>query len=233
MFKEEDMEEKTLELRKKVQKIKQDKSFFVGYTDDDMSLESAEITRKTWYKAFNTEIWNRCSKEQKIVALLWLEGVAHILQKRKPINNYKIDNAAKVPYEYTYNPINKELMLTINPELLNRSEELSEIGFSHASTLLAYGKKAKIEMLFDKVFTKGLNAISREDALRAMTIWAAKSGFEEHLKGSIEVGKLADLVVTGTDLMSARDQELFGIKVLATYSGGELVYESPANRPSE
>jgi len=77
------------------------------------------------------------------------------------------------------------------------------------------------------------NAISREEALRAMTIWAAKSGFEEHLKGSIEVGKLADLVVTGTDLMSARDQELFGIKVLATYSGGELVYESPANRPSE
>ena len=70
------------------------------------------------------------------------------------------------------------------------------------------------------------NAISREDALRAMTIWAARSGFEEDLKGSIEPGKLADLVITGTDLMSAAEQELFGIRVEATYSGGELVYDA-------
>ncbi len=70
------------------------------------------------------------------------------------------------------------------------------------------------------------NAISREEALRAMTIWAAKSGKEEDLKGSIEVGKLADLVVTKTDLMSAPDEVLFGIKVQSTYSGGELVYEA-------
>jgi predicted amidohydrolase YtcJ len=68
------------------------------------------------------------------------------------------------------------------------------------------------------------NAISREEALRAMTIWAARSGFEEDIKGSIEPGKLADLVITNTDLMSAPDSVLFGIKVEATYSGGELVY---------
>lgn len=73
------------------------------------------------------------------------------------------------------------------------------------------------------------NAISREDALRAMTIWAARSGFEEDLKGSIEPGKLADLVITGTDLMSAAEHELFGIRVEATYSGGELVYEAWGN----
>jgi len=70
------------------------------------------------------------------------------------------------------------------------------------------------------------NGISREEALRAMTIWAARSGFEEDLKGSIEAGKLADLVITDTDLMSAPDKKLFGIKVQATYSGGELVYEA-------
>jgi hypothetical protein len=67
-------------------------------------------------------------------------------------------------------------------------------------------------------------AISREDALRAMTIWAAKAGFEEHLKGSIEPGKLADLVVTGTDLMTAPEEELFGIQVQTTYSGGAPVF---------
>lgn len=69
------------------------------------------------------------------------------------------------------------------------------------------------------------NAISREQALRAMTIWAARSGFEEDMKGSIEPGKLADLVITNTDLMSAPDGELFGIRVQSTYSGGELVYQ--------
>lgn len=68
-------------------------------------------------------------------------------------------------------------------------------------------------------------AITREEALRGMTIWAAKSGFEEHLKGSLEPGKLADFVVTGSDLMTAPDHDLFNINVLATYSGGELVYE--------
>ena len=67
-------------------------------------------------------------------------------------------------------------------------------------------------------------AISREAALRAMTIWAARAGFEEDLKGSIEPGKLADLVVTESDLMTAQEDELFRIRVRATYSGGELVY---------
>ena len=74
------------------------------------------------------------------------------------------------------------------------------------------------------------NALSREDALRAMTIWAAKAGFEEHLKGSLEPAKLADLVITGKDLMTAPAKELFSIRVLATYSGGELVYSAPAGQ---
>ena len=69
------------------------------------------------------------------------------------------------------------------------------------------------------------NAISREEALRAMTIWAAKAGFEEHLKGSIEAGKLADFTITGTDLMTAPEAELFNIQVDATYLGGEVVFQ--------
>ena len=70
------------------------------------------------------------------------------------------------------------------------------------------------------------DALTREQALRAMTIWAARAGFEEHLKGSIEPGKLADLVVCTTDLMTAPEEKLFGIKVESTYSGGELVFSS-------
>lgn len=68
--------------------------------------------------------------------------------------------------------------------------------------------------------------LSREEAMRAMTIWAAKAAFEEDFKGSIEAGKLADFVVTGEDLMQVKEEDLPHIKVLYTYSGGEKVYES-------
>jgi Predicted metal-dependent hydrolase with the TIM-barrel fold len=69
------------------------------------------------------------------------------------------------------------------------------------------------------------NALSREAALRGMTIWAARSNFEEKEKGSLEKGKWADLVITGSDLMKAPDNELLSIRVLATYVAGEKVFE--------
>jgi len=68
------------------------------------------------------------------------------------------------------------------------------------------------------------NAISRKEALRAMTIWAAKAAFEENEKGSIEPGKLADFVMLDTDLMEAKEDQLVDSKVLMTVSNGELVY---------
>lgn len=68
------------------------------------------------------------------------------------------------------------------------------------------------------------NSLSREDALRGMTIWAAYANFEEHLKGSIEPGKLADFVVLESDIMEASPTELRGVKVLQTYVGGKEAY---------
>ncbi|GET30333.1 amidohydrolase [Prolixibacter sp. SD074] len=68
------------------------------------------------------------------------------------------------------------------------------------------------------------NSISRRDALRAMTIWAAKAAFEEKEKGSIETGKLADFVMLDTDLMEAKEDQLVGSKALMTVSNGEIVY---------
>jgi predicted amidohydrolase YtcJ len=69
------------------------------------------------------------------------------------------------------------------------------------------------------------NALSREEALRGMTIWAAKGNFEESEKGSLEPGKFADFVVMDIDLMHAKPGELLKNKVLKTYLGGEKVYE--------
>ena len=68
------------------------------------------------------------------------------------------------------------------------------------------------------------NALRREEAVKAMTIWAARSIFEEDEKGSIEQGKQADFVVTDKDLMTIEMEAVPEIEVLNTYVQGEEVY---------
>lgn len=68
------------------------------------------------------------------------------------------------------------------------------------------------------------NALPRPDALRGMTIWAAKSNFEEHEKGSLEKGKFADFIMLDKDLMKVNEKEILGIKVLSTYLNGEKIF---------
>ena len=68
------------------------------------------------------------------------------------------------------------------------------------------------------------NALTREESLRAMTIWAAKSCFEENERGSLEPGKMADFVVLEEDIMTADPLRVPKIKVLQTWIGGEVVY---------
>jgi predicted amidohydrolase YtcJ len=69
------------------------------------------------------------------------------------------------------------------------------------------------------------NALSREEALRSMTIWAAKGSFEEDIKGSIEAGKFADFIILDKDIMTVKPTDIPKINVLKTYLDGELVYE--------
>jgi predicted amidohydrolase YtcJ len=69
------------------------------------------------------------------------------------------------------------------------------------------------------------NALTAEETLRGMTIWAAKSNFEEKEKGSLEVGKFADFVIMQHDLMKADTKQILENKVLKTYVNGEKVYE--------
>jgi len=68
------------------------------------------------------------------------------------------------------------------------------------------------------------NALTREQALRGMTIWAARSNFEEHEKGSLEKGKFADFVILDTDLMKEVPERLSGVNVIKTFLGGEQVF---------
>jgi predicted amidohydrolase YtcJ len=69
------------------------------------------------------------------------------------------------------------------------------------------------------------NALNRMEALKGMTIWAAKANFEEKEKGSIEPGKFADFVILDNDIMKINGAGLPKVKVLKTYVNGEKVYE--------
>jgi predicted amidohydrolase YtcJ len=68
------------------------------------------------------------------------------------------------------------------------------------------------------------NALTREQALRAMTLWAARAQFEEDTRGSLEPGKWADFVILDRDLMRVPEEELPAARVLATYVAGEEVH---------
>ena len=69
--------------------------------------------------------------------------------------------------------------------------------------------------------------ISREEALRLVTINNAYLTFEEDLKGSIEPGKLADLVVLSDDIMTVPEEQIDDLTVLMTMVGGSVVHEHP------
>ncbi|RDC54898.1 amidohydrolase [Pedobacter chinensis] len=70
------------------------------------------------------------------------------------------------------------------------------------------------------------NALTPEEALRGMTIWAAKANFEENEKGSLEKGKFADFVILDNDILKSIPQNILKTKVLKTYLNGEKVYEA-------
>jgi predicted amidohydrolase YtcJ len=70
-----------------------------------------------------------------------------------------------------------------------------------------------------------LQKMTRIQALRSYTLDAAYGAFEENLKGSIEVGKLADFTIFSNDIMTIDEQDILQTNVVMTVVGGEVVYE--------
>ena len=69
--------------------------------------------------------------------------------------------------------------------------------------------------------------ISRKEALQVETINNAYLTFEERIKGSIEPGKLADLVVLPEDILTCPDKHIEQMQVVMTMVGGNVVYGRP------
>ncbi|MDP3437808.1 MAG: amidohydrolase [Bacteroidales bacterium] len=112
---------------------------------------------------------------------------------------------------------------------------LDQLGWIPSGTDFPIEQVNPLYTFFAAVFRKNLNfvpeggfqmenALSREEALKSMTLWAAKASFEDGAKGSIEPGKYADFVVLDRDIMTAQEKMIPGTKVLMTFVAGELVY---------
>jgi predicted amidohydrolase YtcJ len=69
--------------------------------------------------------------------------------------------------------------------------------------------------------------LTRAEALEAFTSWPAYAAFQENDRGSLQVGKLADLTVLSADVMAIPEGEIPKTRCLATIIGGEVVYQAP------
>ena len=69
--------------------------------------------------------------------------------------------------------------------------------------------------------------MSRMEALRSYTINAAYAGFDEGIKGSLTVGKLADVTVFSKDIMTIPEDQIPTAQVLYTIVGGKVQYTRP------
>ncbi|MEO7712537.1 MAG: amidohydrolase family protein [Gemmatimonadaceae bacterium] len=67
--------------------------------------------------------------------------------------------------------------------------------------------------------------MTRDEALKSMTIWPAYAGFQDAIMGSLAPGKLADFVVLDRDIMTVPERDILGATVIATWIGGKPVYE--------
>jgi predicted amidohydrolase YtcJ len=68
--------------------------------------------------------------------------------------------------------------------------------------------------------------VTREQALKMFTIWPAYVAFEENLRGSIEVGKLADLTILSADIMKISEMDILKTHCVMTVIAGEIVFEA-------
>ena len=69
--------------------------------------------------------------------------------------------------------------------------------------------------------------MTREEALKSMTLWPAFAQFQERELGSLAPGKRADFVILDQDIMSVAPERILDTKVVSTWLGGRAVYEAP------
>lgn len=120
-------------------------------------------------------------------------------------------------------------------------EMLSQTGIIALGTDFPIETHNPLNTFYAAVFRKNLlgkpisgiqpeNALERIQALKGMTTWAAISSFQENEKGTLEVGKNADLVILDRDILKVKEEFVSNAKVAYTFIQGELLYKNPEVR---
>jgi len=126
---------------------------------------------------------------------------------------FGIDRAMRI--SPTKSTLNRDMPFTVHNDAPVVPPDMIRLLWSSTNRITRSGK-----ILGDQ------QKISTYDALKAMTLNAAYQHFEDDIKGSIEVGKLADLVVLSEDPLAMPAASLLNLKVIATYSHGKEIFKA-------
>ena len=102
----------------------------------------------------------------------------------------------------------------------------TDVPVEHISPIASFYSSVSRRMNNGEVLS-GEHRMTREEALESYTINNAYAAFEEHLKGSLTPGKLADIVVLSQDIMTIPEEEIPATEVMYTIVGGEVRYSGP------
>ena len=136
-------------------------------------------------------------------------GDLHFAHKRLGVD--RLDNA------YTWRSL-----IDLGVVIAGGSDAPVEIGDPRIEFKAAIGRK-DLDGYYQDYWNLD-ESVSREEALYMFTKWAAYSVFEEDVKGTIEVGKLADLTIFSKDLMVIPEEEIMSSQILMTIVDGRVVY---------
>ncbi len=128
----------------------------------------------------------------------------------------------RIGYERLSNAYPWRSLLDLGVVIAGGSDAPVEIGDPRIEFKAAVSRKD-----LDGFHDKGWHleqAVTREEALKMFTIWASYAVFEEDIKGSIEVGKLADFTIFSKDIMEIPEEEIMTSEVVSTIVGGKVVY---------
>ena len=136
-------------------------------------------------------------------------GDLHFAHKRLGVD--RLDNA------YTWRSL-----IDLGVVIAGGSDAPVEIGDPRIEFKAAIGRK-DLDGYYQDYWNLD-ESVSREEALYMFTKWAAYSVFEEDIKGTIEVGKLADLTIFSKDIMVIPEEEIMSSQILMTVVDGRVVY---------
>lgn len=166
-------------------------------------IEHAQVIDQNNFKDFSMEIIPSVQPTHATSDMYWAG---------ERLGNERIKDA------YAYNKLLK------NAGMLALGTDFPVEDISPFKTFYAAVARKDAKGFPEKGFQKE-NALSRENTLKGMTIWAAYSNFEENEKGSLEKGKWADFVILDQDIMQCKEELILNSKVLSTYIAGEEVYK--------